>query len=406
MKLRLPVRSTLAAAIPAALILGLLFGFQAVYVFPGGTTELFPVIVQQTVPWLLWALALVAIMLVAERVGLHRRSLPAILAIHAPLGLAVILTQEIAAGALLWIIGLAGDYDLLEFVRLIMRRRWVSDAMTYALLAATVHAIMYVQMLKVQKAELRRSHLRRIEAVQALAGGLAHELNGALTVLAGHMETADRAPQAVVEAVAAMDSTVRATFDRIRALGQDLRAVGQGVMGSTHDFSVDEVVEAFEDAADSAAEPAIRVRHRAQGVRARGDSQILLDSLHRVHRFLARQADGDQVIELTVDRRNAAASGLATGAVLFRFRHPTVRLDPKVERDIAQPSLVAEQGRMSLQLDLPAVVGAIRQFGGGVDAKTGSDGTTIDVEIPQAPVEATVDASRRPTDLPHISHIF
>ena len=64
----------------------------------------------------------------------------------------------------------------------LFKTRFVSDAVYYAPVAALYHAAAYARTLRMARDRLRREQSDKTELVRGLAGGIAHEVNNALTV--------------------------------------------------------------------------------------------------------------------------------------------------------------------------------------------------------------------------------
>ena len=271
--------------------------------------------------------------------------------------------------------------------------------------ANSIESLNYSTMLEQQKRELEQSvetksqrlvqyekqllQAQSMEAIGALAGGVAHQLNNALTGLNGYLDLIAASLVPDSEPIAYFDR-IRPLTDRMASLTSNLLAYAQGGQSLSSTLSLKELVldvqPAIQNIVKSAATLSVAVPDEA--------CAIQVDILQMRMAILAIVENADEAMDrqgtisingCTMDHddlEEAVASELKPGRyACIRIRDTGRGMDSTTLRRIFEPFFSTKfQGR---GLSMAAVFGIIRKHGGWITVASEIDhGTTVTLYLP------------------------
>jgi CheY-like chemotaxis protein len=243
---------------------------------------------------------------------------------------------------------------------------------------------------------------RRLEAVGRLAGGVAHDLNNLLTVIAGYAELL----RGGVE-----DSDDRRALDEIRAaakkaasLSRELLAFGQNEAGELQAMDLNRVISGIREMLSRLATEEVSFRcelHPTLGP-VMADRALLEQAV--VHLVgSARDAVGSvgaitlRTFPLETDATIRPA-GLPPGSYVCLSVSDDRGGDPESTEQVFEPHFSDPDGGLDQDLGLASAYGIVKQLGGELTVGSGPEGTTFTAYLNQA--ESSVRSESWPTPAP------
>ena len=244
---------------------------------------------------------------------------------------------------------------------------------------------------------------QKMEAIGRLAGGIAHDLNNALTAIAGYAELAlgevasDHAARPDIE-------EIRRAAERAGSVTRQLLAFSRKQLLEPRVFDLNETIAAI-----------ARLLSRLLG----GDVEVQTRLAGAALRVLGDPGQVDQaVINLAVNARDAMPGGgklvlataLETVDEAFARSHPPMPagqyvvlsvadsghgMPPETQVRIFEPFFTTKDVGKGTGLGLSMVYSTVKQIGGFIFVDSGIDsGTTFRLYFPPAPAPAAADTAR------------
>jgi CheY-like chemotaxis protein len=243
---------------------------------------------------------------------------------------------------------------------------------------------------------------RRLEAVGRLAGGVAHDLNNLLTVIAGYAELL----RGGVE-----DSDDRRALDEIRAaarkaasLSRELLAFGQNEAGELQAMDLNRVVSGIREMLSRLATEEVSFRcelHPTIGP-VMADRALLEQAV--VHLVgSSRDAVGSvgaitlRTFPLETDA-NVRPTGLPPGSYVCLSVSDDRGGDPESTEHVFEPHFSDRDGGLEQDLGLASAYGIVKQLGGELTVGSGPEGTTFTAYLNEA--ESPVPSESAPAPSP------
>lgn len=242
--------------------------------------------------------------------------------------------------------------------------------------------------------EIQYRHLQKMEAIGALAGGLAHDFNNILTVIGGYGEEllrdlsdGSRAHRYATEIGVATRRAAALTrqlltFSRKQVLEPqvvDLNALASAMEGLLGRLLGEDT------------EIVLMLESRVGFVKAdRGQlEQVMLnlavnarDAMPRGGRFVVATRD----VELDETSARARPSLAAGPYVLLEVSDTGIGMAPEVQSHIFEPFFTTKEAGKGTGLGLSSVFGIVKQSGGEIDvASAPGEGTTFRILLPRVP---------------------
>ncbi|MDE2398704.1 MAG: response regulator [Burkholderiales bacterium] len=290
---------------------------------------------------------------------------------------------------------------------------WGVMARTTGVGALLLLAVLALALALVQRADRRRAEAQKalqaqmarsskLEALGALAGGVAHDFNNVLAALLGHGEIARDAAAPGSLAARHLDSLLQAAL-RGKGLVERILAFGRGGARRSSVFELQPVVEEVLKLLAASLQPGIVIEQRlaAPGARVRGDPTQVFQAVMNLclNGLQAMPAGGSLVVELA-RRRNTAAQVLSHARLepgewlALAVSDQGAGITPEVMERLFEPFFSTRSGGTGL--GLAVVHGVVAEFGGAIDAASpGGGGARFTLYLPECGDALTPEAAPR-----------
>lgn len=387
---RRTVRVMLGAA-AVALILGSLHTLQAALLRPAEPLDHARTLVWQTLPWLVWALLVPAIFITARRFELEMRRWPLALFAYAALGIPVVLLHAMLTGTIAWALGAeSAAPELADALTRVLLRETGLEMLPFVVIALIYHFGAFVDRLQRAKTMLAHMESQRTDSLRSLAGGVAHELNGLLTELVGHLAIL-RAPGDSSEPARELEA-IDGLVERSTRLGRELQWMGMGVAVRVAPLDPITLLRDIEQAVSPLARAPIQLGSEGEPFTtlALGDEARLREIVSNIVLLLDGRSETPRPTRVTTERIHERG-GRRRGQVApprtycrIGIHNPGAELDDDAVHRLMEPGLLEKDGRMGLELTLAAARGVLEQMDGLLTIETGGTGTHVGIYLPDA----------------------
>jgi signal transduction histidine kinase len=242
------------------------------------------------------------------------------------------------------------------------------------------YLVLFADLTDIQRSEAEQRLAESLARLGELAAGVAHELRNSLATLRGYLTLIERRPDE--ESVADYLHEIRRETDQLQRVLEDFLAFARP--GSARLETVDVAALVRRAAADPAlAEAPVEVRGAVEGLRLRGDPQLLERALRNlIHNAVVahREAAAAGAVEVTV---RSLRSGVA---IEVADRGPGV--PPELGERLFHPFAAGRAGGVGLGLALSQRIAQLHGGRLGLEDRPGG-GTRALLELPaEAPAEA------------------
>jgi PAS domain S-box-containing protein len=252
-----------------------------------------------------------------------------------------------------------------------------------------------VQAIDVTERSLLEERLRqaqKLEAIAQLAGGVAHDINNALTAVGGFaelIETGTTDPSSREDA-----RTIADAVGRARELTKRLLAFAQRSMLQPEVVELGAFLASIRPIVERLLRPGIELRidHEAGDARIRVDPGQFEQAIVNLCTNARDAMSGDGVITVTTSRaRHTTEPNMAGGArlgpmdwVAISVTDTGVGIPTDLQGQVFEPFFSTKERGQGSGLGLAMVYGFVRQSGGEIELRSApGEGTTFEIRLPE-----------------------